>query len=62
MFLCQHFDKADLTAWERKLSAWKTLNNAKVCFVDKYMEKMAYKKVMARKLEYANQVREVAKS
>ncbi len=42
MFLCRHFDEVDLTAWERKPVAQKTLTNAKTFFIDKYKEKMAY--------------------
>ena len=44
MFLCGHFDEVDITAWERKPVAQKTLANAKTFFIDKYKEKMTYPK------------------
>ena len=42
MFLCNHFNEMDLTAWKQNLEADKTFNNAVICFKEKYKEKMSF--------------------
>lgn len=61
MFMCRHFDEVDLTTWERKPAAQKTLVNAKTFFSKKHKEKLAYQKVTARQLGYAHQAKDMPK-
>lgn len=59
MYCSGHFDEQDMTKLDKTQAAYKTDDNAKAYFLEKYKEKIMYCKATARNMGYVNKAAEV---